>query len=106
MRRQLGESLIGQVGDHPFESRDRRQLANIAIPDPNERILVAANIERHDLETGATQLERHVAMAGGWLQHHVLDRDRAQQRRDHPRRVESQISVIRDPLEQLGAISA
>ena len=46
MRRQLGEIAIGQVGDHPSESFERCQPADIAGPDVvNERVRIAMQIE-------------------------------------------------------------
>ena len=63
------------------------------------RIRVTVKIKRRDFETGAAQLKRQMAAAGGRLQHPALDRNRPQQRRHNPRCVESQIAVALDALK-------
>jgi hypothetical protein len=70
MRRQFLKVAIRQIRDGPRESFERRQPADIALLDVgNERIRVTAKIKRRDLETGAAQLKRQMAAAGGRLQH-------------------------------------
>ena len=58
MRRQLFEIAIGQIGDDPGESFERRQPPDIASSDVmNERVRVAMQIERRDIEPGTPQFK-------------------------------------------------
>jgi hypothetical protein len=103
MRRQFLKIAIRQISDDPRESFEHRQPADIALLDVgNKRIRVMAMIKRGDLETGAAQFKRQMAAAGCRLQHPALDRNRPQQCRHDPGRVEREIAVAFDAFEARG----